>query len=48
MNAKKVRKAAAIAGTGDHDVDDDAVVDAGPTHKEALQASLTLKKCSGP
>ena len=44
MGAKKVREAAATAGIGDHDVDDDAVVDAGPNRKEALQASLTLKK----
>ena len=44
INAKKVREAAATAGTGDHDVDDDAVVDAGPSRKEALQASITLKK----
>ncbi len=44
MDAKKVREAAATAGTGDYDVDDDAVVDAGPSRKEALQASFTLKK----
>ena len=44
MDARKVHEVAAIVGTGDHDVDDDAVDDTSPSCKEALQASLTLKK----
>ena len=44
MDARKVREVAAIAGTGDHDVDDDAVDDTSPSRKEALQASLTITK----
>jgi hypothetical protein len=44
MDAWKVHEAAAITGTGDHDVDDDAINNTGPSRKEALQASLMLKK----
>ena len=44
MDARNVREAAAIAGTRDHDVDDDAIDDTGPSRKEALLASLKLKK----